>query len=86
MKLENCFLKIGVSEKIFGWNIRAKIFLVGKLVQKVGIQGQILSWKIGVENFLVIFQLKDKFQIFNFSGKIFCSKIGVVKFRVEKLV
>ncbi len=87
LKLENCFWKIDISEKTFGWNIDAKIFLVGKLAQKVGIRGQGLNRKIRVKNFSIIFQFEDRFQIFNFRGKMFCRKIVLVlvkKFSVGK--
>ncbi len=49
-----------VNEKIFGRNIGAKIFLVGKVVQKVGLGGQVLSRKIGVKNFWSIFKFEDR--------------------------
>ncbi len=39
-EVRKLFYKIGVSEKIFGQNIGANIFLVGKLVRKVENWGQ----------------------------------------------
>ncbi len=55
-------------------------------MQKVSLKGQVLSRKIKIKKFSRIFQFEDKFQIFNFSGKIFCRKISFVVFRVGKLV
>ncbi len=70
------FLKIDINKKNFGLNIGTKIFLVGKLGHKVDLRGQVQSRKIRVKNFSSIFQFGDKFQIFNFSGEIFCGKIS----------
>ncbi len=77
LKLENCFKKIGLSEKIFSQNTSAKIFLVVKLVQKVDLirEQQVLSRKIGIKSFSSICEFEDRFQIFNFSGKFFVEKL-----------
>ncbi len=34
LNLENCFKKIGVGEKTFGWNIGAKMLLDEKLISR----------------------------------------------------
>ncbi len=75
-----------VLVKKFLMSIGSKIFLVGKLMQKVSFRRQVLSWKIRVENFSNILHFEDRFQIFNFREKIFCWKINVVIFQVGKLV
>ncbi len=53
----------------------AKIFLIGKLVWKVGLRGQVLSQKIGVKIFQIILSSKIGFKYLISVGKFFVEKL-----------